>query len=480
VSRLLGWILGEGGGAQAAQRAVRQVRASAYDIARTSNHNERHWQWSDPRNAIEVITPETRRIASMRARYELRNNAWLAGMVRTKANDAIGEGPRLRINTDDRSLNQRIDHAWDRWSKSVRLALKLRTALMAKMVDGEIFATPINNSKVRGPIILDLRLINAGRVGPQLVGSLKPNEVDGIIFDEDFSPSAYIVEDLTPMSLRTVPKTREIAADRMMHWYRPESPEQIRGISEIAPSLGLFADLRRYREATLAAAETAANYAGVIKTDQPPSGEAEVFDAFDSIELEARSMLTLPAGWEIQQMDAKYPATNYKEFIEVLINEAARSLLTPFNVAMGNSASYNYASGRLDFQTYYRELGIERDDCETAILDPLLAEFIREAAADPQLKIPASMRDAMVIPHKWFWPGLFHADPVKEAQASKIRLESRLTTLSREYAADGLDWLEEIAQTEVEEEELTKRGLTRFAVPPSQTPANAQQENADA
>ena len=47
------------------------------------------------------------------------------------------------------------------------------------------------------------------------------------------------------------------------------------------------------------------------------------------------------------------PSTTYAEFKKELLNEIARCLNMPFNVAAGNSSGYNYASGRLDHQTYF-------------------------------------------------------------------------------------------------------------------------------
>lgn len=473
MSGLLSWLVGASAPASHVTTA-RRISASTFDIARTSEHNEKHWLYATPQNAIDAISPDARRIASARARYESRNNSWLAGIVRTKANDTIGTGPRLQLMTADRALNQRLEKAWSRWARMSRLALKLRTAMIAKIVDGEVFATFANNGTLRSPIILDLRLINSSRISSGIASKLDSNELDGIVFDEDFNPKSYLVEDLSPNSVSALAKRRPIDASRVCHWYRPESPEQIRGISELAPSLGLFADLRRFRAATLAAAETAADYAGVLYTDMPPNQAAEAADAFDAVELEARSLLTIPAGWKMDQLEAKHPGPAHREFIEISMNEAARCVLIPKNVALGNSGGYNFASGRLDFITYYREIALERDDCEGAILDRLLMEFVREAAADPALGLPKSMRDALDVPHKWFWPGLTHADPLKEAQAARLRLESRLTTLSREYAEEGLDWYEEIAQTEVEEKELASRGVSRFAEVAATSPIDPQ------
>ena len=65
-----------------------------------------------------------------------------------------------------------------------------------------------------------------------------------------------------------------IPAASMLHWLRADRPGQYRGIPEITPALPLFAQLRRYTLAVLAAAETAADFAAVLYTDAPANGEA--------------------------------------------------------------------------------------------------------------------------------------------------------------------------------------------------------------
>ena len=57
----------------------------------------------------------------------------------------------------------------------------------------------------------------------------------------------------------------------------------------------LFAQLRRYTLATIAAAETAANFAAVIYTDAPANGEADPLEPMDEVELEQRSPPCSPA-----------------------------------------------------------------------------------------------------------------------------------------------------------------------------------------
>ncbi len=72
----------------------------------------------------------------------------------------------------------------------------------------------------------------------------------------------------------------------ILHYFRSDRPGQIRGIPDITPALPLFAQLRRFTLAVLAAAETAADFAGILYTDAPAGGEADAAEPFEPIELE--------------------------------------------------------------------------------------------------------------------------------------------------------------------------------------------------
>ena len=143
-------------------------------------------------------------------------------------------------------------------------------------------------------------------------------------------------------------------ADAVVHWFRADRPGQHRGIPEITPALPLFAQLRRYTLAVIAAAETAADFAAVLFTDAPANGEAQALEPMDVVELEKRMATVLPDGWRLGQIEAQQPATTYAEFKREILNEIARCLNLPYNIAACNSSGYNYASGRLDHQTYYK------------------------------------------------------------------------------------------------------------------------------
>jgi len=437
----------------------------------TTEENRRHWAAADGLSARAANSPEVRRVLRNRARYEVANNSYARGIVLTLANDTIGTGPRLQMLTSNAEANRRIEQEFSRWAKAVGLAEKLRTMRMARAQDGEAFAILTSNPRLPTPVKLDLRLIEADQVTTPDLNALDSNAVDGIVFDSSGNPVEYHV-------LRTHPgdtlgilgrQYDRLPADSVIHWFRMDRPGQVRGIPDIMPALPLFAQLRRFTLAVIAAAETAADFAGILYTDAPPGGEADAAEPFEPIELESRALVTMPGGWKMSQLQAEQPATTYAEFKREILNEIARCLNMPFNIAAGNSSGYNYASGRLDHQTYYKSLRVEQAYLESVVLDRVLAAWLDEAVLIPELW-PEDLGPMPDWPHQWFWDGQEHVDPAKEATAQATRLASHTTTLAYEYARQGRDWEEALRQRAKELALMRELGLTLIESLPGSLP----------
>ena len=456
-------------------RSIARVVRTRYDAAVTTDDNRRHWANADGLSPNASNSVEVRRILRNRARYETANNSYARGIVLTLAHDVVGTGPRLQMLTGDSEANRRIEQAFMLWARSVQLAEKLRTMRMARATDGESFAILTNNPRLNTEVQLDLRLVEADQVTTPDLDQLSTIAVDGIVFDSAGNPVEYHV-------LRTHPGDGfysarsdydRIPADAVLHWFRADRPGQTRGIPDIMPALPLFAQLRRFTLAVLAAAETAADFAGILYTDAPANGEADAAEPFEPIELEKRALVTMPGGWKMAQMQAEQPSTTYGEFKHELLNEIARCLNMPFNVAAGNSSGYNYASGRLDHQTYYKAIRVEQSHLERTVLDRILAAWLDEAALLPGL-LPNGLGPFAQWPHQWFWDGHEHVDPAKEANAQATRLASHTTTLADEYAKRGQDWETQLRQRAKEIALMSELGLATESVTPT-----TNQDNAD-
>jgi lambda family phage portal protein len=455
---------------------VRVVRAR-YDAASTSDENRRHWANADGLSANAANSAEVRRVLRNRARYETANNSYARGIVLTLANDVVGTGPRLQLLTSDSKANNRLEHSFMQWAKAIGLAEKLRTMRMARASDGEAFAILTNNPALATEVQLDLRLIEADQVCTPDLAAMAPGQIDGIVLDQAGNPVEYHVLKRHPgdVAFGMNREFERIPAHSMIHWYRADRPGQARGIPDIMPALPLFAQLRRFTLAVLAAAETAADFAGILYTDAPAGGEADSAEPFEPIELEKRALVTMPGGWKMSQMESEQPATTYGEFKREILNEIARCLNMPANVARADSSGYNYASGRLDHQTYFKSIRVEQSHLEVAVLDRILAAWLDEAALIPGL-IPAGLPPFTAWEHQWFWDGREHVDPAKEASAQAMRLANHTATLAEEYARRGLDWEEQLRQRAKEVALMHQLGLS----PAASQPTHVTEEREDA
>ena len=448
TSRLVGVI----------RRSLPAIRAK-YDAAQTTENNRRHWAAADGLSANAANSPQVRRVLRNRARYEVANNSYARGIVLTLANDTIGTGPRLQMLAAERTTNTVVEREFARWAAAVGLAEKLRTMRVAKAEDGEAFAVLTNNAGVQSAVKLDLRLVEADQVAtPLLQAGL--SAVDGIVFDRFGNPREYHILRRHPGDGGALEVTFDrVPAANVLHYFRTDRPGQARGIPEIMPALPLFAMLREYSLATLDAAKAAAYFAGVLYTDCPANAEADAVEPMDSIELERNTLLTMPGGWKMSQVHAEQPTTSYGDFKHEILNEIARCLNMPFNVAAGNSSGYNYASGRLDHQVYCKAIRVEQAFIGSVILDRIFAAWLKEAVLIEGL-LPQSMRELSAdSAHLWFWDSWEHIDPNKEANAQATRLQNHTTTLAEEYAKRGRDWEAELRQRAKELSLMKELGL---------------------
>lgn len=483
--KLFGWL----------PRKRKNLLATKYDAALLTRENRRHWSLSDGYSADASMSPDVRRTLRNNSRYETSNNSYAKGLVLTIAFDTIGTGPRPQILTEDAAFNHHTEMAFASWSAEVRLAEKLRCMRMAKAIDGESFAILVTNPLLAGPVKLDLSLVEAERITSPLAEWDWHKMVDGVEVDEYDNPLLYYVLKYHPGDTHgTIEEFERVPAADMIHWYRFDRPEQHRGLPELTPALPLFAQLRRYTLAVLASAETAADFAAVIYTDSPAGGEATAATPFDVVSLEKRMATTLPDGWKLGQLKAEQPTTNYPEFKREILGEIGRVLQVPINIVTGDSSQHNYASGRLDHQTYHRSIRVEQDHCSSVVLGRIFNSWYREYSlatigkkSGPLVTrsaenfngwyIEAKSRGTDSLPVKWFWDGFEHVDPSKEATAQEKRLTNRTTTLANEYAKLGKDWEEELRQLAREKQLMKELDLLDTPVQKPMPPVKEEEDN---
>jgi capsid protein len=416
-------------------RYVNRYRKSIsahYDAARTTDENERHWANADALSPNALMSPAIRNRVRIRARYEAQqNNSYAKGMILTLANDVVGKGPRLQFTGLAQTTAVELQQLFADWATEVDLGQKLRTMRMAKCIDGEAFALLTTNPKLKSPIKLDVQLIEADRVEePFQYLRREEDGTDAVRRDSDGNVTHYYVQSTHPGGVVTDGAWRGewVAADNVLHVFRQDRPEQLRGISEIVTALPLFAMSRRFTLATLAAAETAADFAAVLYTDSPAVDPAQLGqdEWFDAIPVEYRAMVTLPNTWKMQQFKAEHPTATYQMFKTEILNEIGRCINMPFNITAANSSSYNYSSGRLDHQTYFKSIDVERDEWECSTLDKILMSWLTEAFGERIIDVESS-DELHQWSWSWHWDNREDVDESKTAKAQETKLGNGTT-----------------------------------------------------
>ncbi len=244
-------------------------------------------------------------------------------------------------------------------------------------------------------------------------------------------------------SMVTTGRTIPVPPSAMLHWFAMIRPGQHRSTPECTSTLNVGASSRRWREATIAAAESAADVAAMLTTKLPPAGSdesvatADAMKPWTNVEFIKRMMMIAPMGWDVTQMKGEHPNATYADFNRAQITEQARPLSMPYNAAACDSSTYSFASGKLDTLGYRAALNVERSDCNDLVLDPMFREWFREWVI--------SDFDRPPIPkHSWVWPRHPVIDALQEAEATDKKLKNGTMTLSSAYDEDGIDFEDEL------------------------------------
>jgi capsid protein len=425
-----------------------------YDAARWTEDNERHWINATAFGPNEENNQAVRQRLRERSRYETYNNSYLNGMITTLCNDFTGSGPSLQI-TDNRlteAQSKSIEDRFNRYARKIKLRQLLWKMRHAKIVDGESFALQYTDGYLADPmgrysralsaygnteVLINYQIIEADQcTSYDLLTNVTGQEVDGIRFDRNMRPTEYYIlyhhpQDTIPWYNLNKAYGRWIPARYVLHWLRQSRP-WLRGIPETVQALPICAYLRRFNLAVLSAAETAASFAGVLESDAPANNgplfgqdaningeEEENYEPFDAFPIQRGMFVKLPDGHKLNQMRAEYPGENNAAFVDTVVREIARSLLIPFNRAVGSSKDSNFSSGTLDHQMYNVAIEQERRHCEDYLLGNILGAWYEEAS-----RMPAYLEDlpddfTYEFPeYSWRWDApVRHVDPEKSAKA---------------------------------------------------------------
>ena len=113
----------------------------------------------------------------------------------------------------------------------------------------------------------------------------------------------------------------------------------------------------------------------------------------------------------------------------------------PLELLMKDFSKTNYSSARASLIEAWRFFNGRRSWIINYWAKPVFELWLEECVNKGLIEAPNFYENkAAWCRCKWIGPGRGWVDPVKEAQASQIRMETGLSTLEDECASQGLDW----------------------------------------
>ena len=380
-------------------------------------------------------------------RQEYLDNAYARAAARNFALGVYGNGPTLRMETDDEELNTGIEKMFRLWRKTTDIDWKFHIALNSLFYDGEAFFVFFQNPEVPGGY--DLELVEARRVRDPYDASDKEWRREGIYYNQYNKPVLYSIE-VEPINPTVGHPAEfvEVSAERVMHLYLDDMVNQGRGLPMLQSVLETLDSLARIGRASLNAWELAAKMNILVKTDWNAWDFMKVvkknydFDNQDANAMEAFTTMRLPedggitflaSGMDMNQVKPEHPMSQYIDNKMTYLSEVGQGVGEPRNIITGDSSPYNYSSAQLDYTTFYRWCSVCQHKL-TQFLDRSLRVCIatQEFTSATAAKFLAQF-DLRDIPCTWYFPPLLaDVDRVNNATAEVALVQNGLMT-RREY-----------------------------------------------
>lgn len=467
------------------QEPVKVVKYG-YDAARVS-------RWTnDFITELGTINREIKsdmRAVRVRARSLWKNSSIVRAYRKRLISDVVGrDGFKLQMRIKDASgevdkdANQKLEAAWDDWSKEEFCTMKGDRNLTqvcyqyieSRKRDGEFICRLIEDSTVN-KFGFSLELIEPDLLDDQL-NMVLPNGnviIMGIEVDKWKRPVNYyfkkntIKDELqgTYSYFDVMGSHLPIPAEDILHRFNPEHSNQFRGISELAPVMIDLHNLKGYDEAAIIASRVGASATMVIETE---TGDETTGDEKDSEgnqihNLSYGEVSYLNPGEKLSSWTPDYPRGEYPEFTRACYKRIAVALGLNYNSLLSDLENVNFSSMRSGLLMERDQWFVDQSEIINSLLIPVFGRWLKNALFNSLLNDNKPI-DLPYRPDDYNKPEFFGrtfawVDPYKDVQATVVALNNNLTTVTRELKKQGRDFDDMLEERKDEVKKMKAAGV---------------------
>jgi lambda family phage portal protein len=278
--------------------------------------------------------------------------------------------------------------------------------------------------------------------------------VDGVEIDAYNRPLAIHVADPLTQKTTRIPMVGPSGRQYVIHAIVTDQIGAVRGTPILAPIIHELQKITDYTVAEIEAAVINAVMAVWVK----PSPEAAASQALAGIRTRGSAntlqdsgmrdeikqatfdkpgliVQTLKAGEELQSFDTRRPNVNFGEFVRHITRHLSASVGIPIEV-LEESFNANYSASRASLILFWQTVEKWRDNSGAQIWDPVYRAWFGEEVKSGRIAAQSYGAGSPVITAAWLhhsWLGMSRPsiDPLKEANAERVRIEDGATTRER-------------------------------------------------
>lgn len=442
-----------------------------------------------------------------RSRDQEHNNPLASGAIATAVTSIVGSGLTVQPNIDQDLLGMTEEQA-DAWEQNAARIFSLWADTTECDIEGELvfgqqqelaFRSVLGSGDLlrirrflwdadRGAprsghlFATKLQFVEADRISNPYLRPDTTNTQAGVQIDDDGRTVGYWVQTthpgdylrgITSDTWNLVPARDKKSGHRVASLlFHKRRISQRRGVPYLAPAIEPLKQLERYTEAELMAAVVSAMFTVFVKheaeadagpltgiegaEDTPTPGTGDLF-------LGNGLVVDLDAGEDVSIANPARPNAAFDPFVLSVLRQVGVALEIPFEILVKHFQS-SYSASRGALLEAWKFFRARRRWLVTSFCQPVYEDVISEAVARGLLTAPGFFENPLIrrawLGTQWTGDAMPQIDPLKEATAARLKVESGFSTIDRESRElNGSDFLSNHRQRRKEQHMRQAEGL---------------------
>ncbi|MCW5648358.1 MAG: phage portal protein [Ramlibacter sp.] len=443
-----------------------------------------------------------------RSRDLTRNNGLMSGAVQTYRDNIVGSVLRLSAMPDYKLLGWTREQAHE-WGNSTEPKFRSwaettecdagRTLNLIGLTTQALGGAFMNGDAVGLPMWIPtpghrwntkIMMVEADRLATPTELAYRNNLRGGIEFDQYGAPQAYHILKNHPgdglagllglseswglMDYERIPAFTPWGRRRVIHLHDKERAGQSRGRPIVSAVMREFHMAGKYSGNELESSVAGSLVAAFLESNMDAESANELFgkdpreawatsvkQAQNIRKLKGAAIIPIPAGAKLQGFAPNRPNAAFEAFMLAVLRHIAAGMNMPYELLLKDFSKSNYSSARAALLEAWRFFNGRRRWLTDYWLKPIYELWLEEAVNAGEVDAPDFYANRYAYTRcRFIFGGRGWVDPVKEATAAALRIDTGLSTLEQECAEQGLDYEEVLDQQQLEARMRSERGLT--------------------